>query len=400
MKMTYLNKYRDRVNFWGCNETEQFKNSNIANFKAFLEQTPHKLSIGEDLVGATIFKRSTDFSEEYYYLLTEINRPMSLGAVLTDPEGRRWLVAADKSTQTPSYNRYQIINMDNRIEWHDKQGVLKSADCLVVGSLKSQLKEIFKTSQQVQMPQTNGQLLIIMPNMGISMDTRLILGTRAWKVVGYDDLSAPGVTFLSLEQDKIDKQKDDLDNKIAENAYDEWSIEVHTDTFKKLVGDEFIIPYTAYKNGIEVDEPVEFYSNSNLVSIANGTIKAAAKGFAQVEVRFINNHEISTLVNIEILDEIVDDDVSYKIIGSSSIKWGETKRYIAQKFINGTEVASSHTITLVDTNSLVKGKNRGSYYDVTAKLENKIGNIIIKATFDENPQVIVEKVVYINSLWS
>lgn len=398
--MSYLDRYKNRVGFWGCTETEEFRNKNVVNFKKFLDSTPHKVYIGEDIVGATIFKRNTDFSEDYYYLLTEIDKPVSVGTIVTDPEGNEWLVATNKNVQTPSYNRYQIISINNVIQWHDRNAALLSSSCLVLGSLKTKLREVFESNAKVLMPQEEGQLLIIMPNCNIPIDTRFILGSRAWKVVGYDDLSTPGIVFLSLEQDKIDLQKDDLDNKIADNAHDEWSIKLNTDSYKKLVGEDFLISYSLYKNQIEVDQPVQFTSNSSSVQINNDVISTVAVGSAEIVVSLVNNKEVFETVTVEVVEEIIEENISFKIIGPDSVKWGETQRYFAQKFVNGEEVSSTFSYSVIDTNSLVKTKTDESYCNITAKLENKIGSIVIKAIFNENPQVIVEKIIYINSLWS
>ena len=125
-----------------------------------------------------------------------------------------------------------------------------------------------------------------------------------------------------------------------------------------------------------------------------------AVGSAEIVVSLVNNKEVFETVTVEVVEEIIEENISFKIIGPDSVKWGETQRYFAQKFVNGEEVSSTFSYSVIDTNSLVKTKTDESYCNITAKLENKIGSIVIKAIFNENPQVIVEKIIYINSLWS
>ena len=197
--MNYLSKYGNRVNFWGENEIDQFRNMNITNFKYFLQQTPNKLFIGDSIVGATIYDRFSGYNETSYYILTELDKPLSIGSIVTDIGGTNWIVATNENINVPTYNRYKILKVDNTISWYDSKGKLQSTACLIIGTLKTKLKETFDINNDVILPTDNGEVLIIMPNTGIKMNTRFILGSRAWKVSGFDVLSVSGLVFLSLQ---------------------------------------------------------------------------------------------------------------------------------------------------------------------------------------------------------
>jgi len=56
---------------------------------------------------------------------------------------------------------------------------------------------------------------LVPSNDAILLGQKFIIDDRAWFIVEQDKVSAPGITYYSLTEDKIDREDDDFDNKLA-----------------------------------------------------------------------------------------------------------------------------------------------------------------------------------------
>lgn len=280
--MSYLDKYKARVNAWGATEAEQFQNFGIQNFEEFLKSSPSQVEIsyqGNTILGTTYEHNRREYTEVTNYLLTRLTEPVGIGTIFEDSYSRSWMILVQENITPPSYNRYKTIECNKVIHWDDEYGVAQQTPCYFVSSLDTKLKAIFDVANQVLIPQKNDMITIIMPYRPIAKDQRFIIANKAWKTTGIDYVSVDGIMFVTLAADFINSQIDDIQNQIADTTKDIWTIELKTDHYKQTVGSNFEIDYVVYHNGIVVTEPVTMISNNNYVTVnGNNTITAVALG--------------------------------------------------------------------------------------------------------------------------
>lgn len=393
----YLERYSRRMDFWGSNATEQFKNIGTENFLEFLKVAPSKMYVNGTVIGASYTKSYYGFNETTDYLLTKLEEPQSIGAIVKDYSNREWLVATSENLNPPSYNRYKVLQCNDSVETTNEYGETITLPCLVLGTLKSTLKETFKLNNEIILPQENGSLMLVLSNISIEIGRRMILGNRAWKVVGYDDLSATGLLFLSLEQDKIDKQTDDMINKIADNEIDNYTIQLYNNYYRILVGSTVSINYVVYKNGKIVNAPVTLITTSNKISINGDDISGVALGATTVKIAVDAKPTVYKTINVDVVSSIVTKEIVYDIVGDSYIKWGRTAEYSAIRSENGELEQIPFIFSIQDDNSLVTSSVVDDKCVIVANSNNIIGEIILTATFQNGE--VVHKTINIVSLW-
>ena len=398
--MSYLDRYKARVNAMGSTVEEQFQNLGIKNFEAFLTETPSKVLIPNgvgSIMGATYIKSHRDYTEAINYLLTRLNEPILIGTIFEDSYQRHWIVTTRENLNPPSYNRYKTLECNKIISWDDQYGLPQSVFCYLVSSLDTKWRSAFDNSNGISIPQRNGVITVIMPTMNFAKSQKFIIGGKAWRSSGIDKFSIDGLMFVTLEEALIDTQTDNVIEEIADENKDIWTIQLNTNYYRRLVGDTFSIDYVVYHNGVATDEPVTITTNNDKVIIDNKNITANDLGTSVITVALTNQQLIKAQATIEIVETIEAEQIDYILSGNDIIKWGQAAVYEAHQFINGAQEVSSCVFTL-SANELVKSTINGNQITLIANSENKTGTIVLTATFGDNH--VEEKTIRIVSLWS
>lgn len=396
----FLTRYERRFNFWGEDSVERHKEIQGAYFDDLMKTAPNKMYIGGAAVGVSYVKTHFGYNEATDFLLTPLIQPLPIGTITKDGNNDSWLVAAEDNLNPAAYNRYKLLKCTDEIGFKDKYGQLLTFPCLIYGSQRTKIQEVFRLKEDLVLPQDRSTVLIILPIIdSVVKGLRVVLGRRVWKVTYIDELSVKDIMFVTLQVDQVDEQADNIQNKIADNKKDIYTLQLFNNSYEKIVGEIFSIDYVVYKNGLETNIPCDIISsNVEVVSTLGNSLEGLGIGEAIVTVSVRENPLVKKEILVKIVQEIIEEEISYEILGNENIKWGQSSNYRGCMHINGVLDSNSIIYTIIDTQNLVTYETNGNVITINAKSNNVVGEVLLKAKFSDN--VEINKLIKIVSLWS
>lgn len=187
----------------------------------------------------------------------------------------------------------------------------------------------------------------------IDTNTRLILGTGAYKVTGYSDFhteftgdySSLRLLYFTIRYEEPNYSIDDMENHVAGGLGSSWNIEIEGQA-KLNAGSEAQFTASLIKNGIETpgtpEFPISFLwksSDESVIGIApDGTATAYAEGTATITATLYQNQNVSQ--TFEVTVSAVQDGVEFTSTVPQKLGYGDSVTITAAYFENGAETES------------------------------------------------------------
>ena len=216
----YKDVYLKRLNRFGNNIQERIQGKKEYGFQYFKDKSPNKVEVlfeSNDWEGVLQIQESSE-KEVFSYLLMDKEVILADGDIIdtiqfVDKKQQTWIIFHLDTFTSIGYNRYQIVELDRTIQWIE-DGVVHKELCHVTGSganlRDKSISEKFAISWDVAAVGLPNKILnlIMRTNANFKKGTRILIEDETWKVTGIDKVSVPGVSYVTLKEDYIDKMTD------------------------------------------------------------------------------------------------------------------------------------------------------------------------------------------------
>ena len=287
------------------------------------------------------------------------------------------------------HDKFEIIQCKHNISWVDKEGLVHSSPCHIIGSQESKIKDNFRTWNELITPQPNKFLEVIMPYQEIEKETEIMINNEVWRLIEYDKTSVNGVIYLSFGETKLNELADDKYSQLANaDKQQVWAISTPKE-IAASVGEKIIVPFKISKNGVVQDSitQVEYICGAGLIMNENGEIIATEAGITELVLSY-NNAIATVQVN-------VDMGTSYEgfISGDDYIRITRSADY---KFELGDTVFTEDLNFTISTSDMATAVVNKNICTVKTNSKNKLGPFILSVEYNG---AIYEKEIKIISLW-
>ena len=352
MSKDHWQTYRNRLNKNGLNQKDRIIASTqrtiidqFSNSPSYHEVTVNGISQYVQIIEDSISRRDSEKKR----IICKPNDDLSIGdAIVWDSND--WLCTDIDDVEI--YIRGIIEKCNNDLIYLDSDGEIVTVPCVITNKILMNQKE----NDYYILPD-NKIMVMVADNddsKEITVDSRFLLGSNAFKVESIDNITKPGIITLKMHFDSI-TQNDNKDLGIA-NYYSN----LQTYTIKILNGDEVDITLgeslqlvlECTENDVVVIDPYVEYSlstgSTGYISVdASGVISADALGSGSVIAYY---KDVTDYIDIDVVAGVVENYI-YDIVGSiqpeNEIKYNQTKTYTAYKYYNtGTEVTGSFEFTV------------------------------------------------------
>ena len=356
MSKDHWQTYRNRLNKNGLNQKDRIIASTqrtiidqFSNSPSYHEVTVNGISQYVQIIEDSISRRDSEKKR----IICKPNDDLSIGdAIVWDSND--WLCTDIDDVEI--YIRGIIEKCNNDLIYLDSDGEIVTVPCVITNKILMNQKE----NDYYILPD-NKIMVMVADNddsKEITVDSRFLLGSNAFKVESIDNITKPGIITLKMHFDSI-TQNDNKDLGIA-NYYSN----LQTYTIKILNGDEvditlgeslqLVLECTENDVVVVVDPYVEYSlstGSTGYISVdSSGVISADALGSGSVIAYY---KDTTDYINIDVVAGVVEN-YSYSLLAniepSSEVKYNQTKIFNASKYYNtGTEVTGSvfeFTVTL------------------------------------------------------
>ena len=352
MSKDHWQTYRNRLNKNGLNQkdriianTQRTIIDQFSNSPSYYEVTVNGISQDVQIIEDSASRKDSEKKR----IICKPNDDLNIGdAIVWDSND--WLCTDIDDVQI--YIRGIIERCNNNLIYLDSDGEIITVPCVITNKILMNQKE----NDYYILPD-NKIMVMVADNddsKEITVDSRFLLGSNAFKVESIDNITKPGIITLKMHFDSI-TQNDNKDLGIA-NYYSN----LQTYTIKILNGDEVDITLgeslqlvlECTENDVVVIDPYVEYSlstgSTGYISVdASGVISADALGSGSVIAYY---KDVTDYIDIDVVAGVVENYI-YDIVGSiqpeNEIKYNQTKTYTAYKYYNtGTEVTGSFEFTV------------------------------------------------------
>lgn len=397
--LSYYEVYRYRVTKNGSNHQEREYNYGLKNFDKFLEEHPSAVTVKVDGLTerASIASNKQDQYKLTKEILTRITSKIHPGSIVEWAD-EHWIVFQKELQPNQTYISCFMIRCNEVVKWIDSYGVEHRQHAYVFSSKDSMVKMNFRTWNRLITPQPNQYLEMLVPTEPtIKLGQKFIIAERAWFVDEYDATSAPGVTYYSLTEDKIDRLDDDLENEIA-NYKDLGSYQIVMPTNIECGENQpLTVNPSVYNNGYLTEEPLKFVIKDTDIAEAtyvNGTVTIIPKevGETTMRVMLTNQPKVYKIVYIKVGE---DNVVNCVLIGSDNIKTTQSARYEVHELSNTDNIIPITSFEISDE-TLATGEIEDGILIIYANDRNILNRFTLTVHAGDNT---FTKEIAIRSLW-
>ena len=210
--MDYLETYKRRLNRYGMDYQSRIQSQREREFEGKLLKSVYRVDFeycGE-MIAATLEKYKQDETETLHYLLTKTNVELPNGTILfikrQDGTEVPWMVYWKEEIQASGYNKYTVLKMTHYVSWKDRQGMYHTSWVYMYGQEDNMLKDELRSRSRSNAYYTENLKMsfFIMPTTEfIRKEDYLEIGEgnlkEAYRVVGYDIQSTPGVEYVTVD---------------------------------------------------------------------------------------------------------------------------------------------------------------------------------------------------------
>lgn len=401
----YLDTYWYRVNVMGNNHKDRELNASIKEFEKYLEQHPSaetvKIRNKEEVV--SIISDKQNENKMVKKILTRLTSPIQPGDIM-EWKDTKWIAYFQEKNPNESYLSNLVVACNNVIRWISPFGVIKELPCYLVGSMSSSIKNNFRTWNATITPQPNQYLDMLIPlQKDITIGAKFLISERAWIVVEYDITSVPGIMYVSLTEDKIDRMNDDVILGVAEyDNLNNHKISISEDSIQIVVGESYFIHPEVYYMDQWADVAVgcKILDETIGVALVAGSkieIFGLALGNTSIRLFLKDEPEVFLSIPIEVV-AVSNTTPEYRIFGPEFIRLGMSAQYILQEIssINNELPITTYSF---DKSEYVKGSINNGVLTLTANEKGNMGNVVVTVTTIDNPALSVSKTISIKTLW-
>lgn len=408
----YYNVFKQRLTADGSTYKEQIEHLAQRNFDRYILETPTSVDVlyeGEQYKVA-IVENKQDESRLSKQMLSSLGNSFPIGSLIywkdfepIDCPENFWIVWKIQQNSLKDHTVSYICRCNHKLKWIDGNGVRHEQYIYEFSSKENMIRATFKSRvQEIIASEPNKFMEIIMPfTKDIKREQRFIVDGEGWYVIEFDSSSVEGITYITLGEDKKDLQQDLLidkgDSEDLANYKDENKFYIESIQQNPLIerNTSYIIKPYYYENGNLIYNKIfNFYIENTLVG-SGYEYEQIYENDTQIIIKLADNEEIQYSIFIKVDDEIEDNGV-YNIIGDNNIKWGKTSIYSVEKEQYGIIESLENVSYSLSNSDLAELEIDGGIAYIKANNKRKIGNVILTAKIDN---ISIEKNISIVSLW-
>lgn len=310
--------------------------------------------------------------------------PLSRGDLI-NYEGRNYMMISEIATTR--YNKYKgVMRLLSSSIIFNQDCVYKTAQCYIeVEGFSVQSGGVISTARgSIDVHMSDNELA-----KSIKIGNRFIKYGQAFKVVGIDRLSRPGMAIITADKDAISTANDDLVNDIAGGL----TCSVRIRNIKPIN----ILQGNTVQLSLSTDQPVTYTtSDPNIVTVSNtGLITGKGEGTAIVTVARVSNPDLYDTVQVNIT--LPDKFTIISTSSTTSLEYDKTATITNKVLKNSIEVpdAVTHSLVYADKQTVVPSTvatlTTSSNRSVIVRNVNKTGvleSIFVKVTLNSDPTVV------------
>lgn len=311
----YHTNFKDKIIHDAKSLFDMAKNS-LEGYDIEINGIPSKTVIVE--------KFSNNLSGDLKRIISDVDR-IKIGDLITHKQ-KNWLVIIPEDDNI--INQSFVMKLcPSSLRWLNENGQIVEAWFTLKTDVSTTLG--VEDGKIISLPQERRNIIIPknVDTEKIIKDKRFIFDNRAWEVKSINGLN-DGLIELTLEESQF-SEHDNKELRIADyhNNLPSYSISILNGNFISIRQDEQLQIQVEVKNkDFVIDNPLVTYSVSD-ESIAmideNGLLSPISQGQVIVTVTFENVYATLTVV----IEDVVQDNKSVEILGSSEIKFGQTLTY-------------------------------------------------------------------------
>jgi hypothetical protein len=231
----YLKRFRDRVNVRGDTRYEQLQSMKVETFNDYLTQAPtYQISISNQLY--TVAIEDISYGERNKFdkvLLASLGTPIVLGTSFKW-DNKDWIVVRLEKETVPSNISAKLKECNNSLNWKANE-VTITVPCVISDRTISGFIE----EENFLMP--SGKVLVVVPNNTttktfIKRGKRfLVNGSVAYKAIYIDEVTQPGLLYITMEEDILLAQDDKVNNIAFNNTITTPVTEIPTEVGYDIV---------------------------------------------------------------------------------------------------------------------------------------------------------------------
>lgn len=216
----YSEVYLKRLRRLGEDPQARLRAGREHNFERFMMQSPHYVQFnvreqeGETrLVEGVLEPYRQDTSKTLMRLLCRVGEKFEAGQIVSIPQtisGEvqeiRYMLYYWEERQDSGYNRWVLIRISRPIEWINLDGQTYQSEAYMHDRREGIIRDTItsRSRSATLYLENNNTALLIMPSTkhlenGSYMELREGASERAYRVIGTDFLSTPGVTYVSID---------------------------------------------------------------------------------------------------------------------------------------------------------------------------------------------------------
>ena len=405
--LNYLDTYWYRVNKLGATHKDRELNASILDFEKYLLEHPSSETIKVDNAEklASIISNKQDENKLTKKVLTTLTSGVIPG-VIFEWKSLKWIVYFQEKNPNEAYHSNQAVQCNNVIKWITEYGVIRELPCYVIGNMMSTIKNNFRTWNSTITPQPNQFLDILIPyDDSLKIGNKFLMSGRAWQIVDYDITSVPGIMYISLIEDKIDREDDNTALNLANyNTLNSWGIELIETTIEVVLDTDYnIYPQIIYNGEVTqngtltykiVDETIAVVTNIN----RGVKITGITAGTTSISISLIEEPEVILQVPISVV-AATTKAIEYGVSGADVLRLGLSAQYTLYK-IDATETVLPITSFSLDKPTYATGTIKDGVLTLTANEDGLVGKVVATLINGESPlPVSATKTITIRSLW-
>ena len=272
--MDYFNDvYLKKLNRFGDNIQSRVHGQMEDDFENKLKKSVNKVELfsycdnNEKITEGILESNKVEEKQTLSYLCTRIKDNFDNGFMFYTKkpftnEKQAWLVLFKEQYETIGYNRYKIVLLENSIKWIGLDGLVHTTKAHYIGNMENVLKEQFKISFDVAVGSPSKTLAMVCAyNEELKRDTRINIQDETWRVRGYDKISIPGIMYVSLEEDFVQKTEYADEDELAK-----WSI-ISEQGYDIISIDEQPIQFFCSYNGVLSNEKLMIKCDNKDITI-------------------------------------------------------------------------------------------------------------------------------------
>lgn len=410
--MSYIDRYRRRINLNGTTQQERIINNKIKEFDNYIKNTPNRFEVLIDsnvekyLIALQDVTLNNKYGDEKY-VVTYNETPMNVGSIFSCMN-IDWIVIEEENNSIPDHQTFKIRPCNYTLKHLNSNNKLISTPCIATNATMYSLG--VEENKEVKMP--DGKLSIQIPynddTKEITRDKRFIFHKFPYQVTFLDYAQVDNKNHIGLiglilqETEKLDQ--DDIVNQIAYNGEINISLEVTPMDINLTLLDTIQLSAVIKYNDAIVNKETIWTSNDELIATIDelGNISPISEGICQIRCELKDNPNIYQLVNVNVAN-IISDNYEVVITGDNEIREFESKEYTAKLLNNGVEIPTQFDFIIDYLGNDSKIAELIVIDDNTCKIQANsqsiYGYVKLIVTDKNNINNIAELDIKIRSLW-